>query len=65
MTLRETINRLEKLSKNGLNDNLPVVINDGKSCFYPEITSAYINQESDYNFDEANCGPDQWVELGY
>ena len=64
MNLRELINGLENLSQNGKNDKLRVVLNDGKEWqLFPEIVSAFINQDPDYNFDESNCGPDEWIEL--
>ena len=64
MKLRELINRLEKLSKNGRNDDLYVVLKSGPNWqYYPEITSAWISQDPDFDIDEADCGPEQWVEL--
>lgn len=64
MTLRELINRLEELSCNGVNDNLDVFVRQGQCRLdYPEVVSAFICQDPDYNFDEANCGPDEYIEL--
>ena len=64
MNLRKLINGLEQLSCGGANDNLEVVFRLGPDWqTYPEITSAKIAQDPDYNFDEANCGPEKWVEL--
>lgn len=64
MNLRTFINRLEELSHNGENDNLEVVFRTGTFWgFYPEITTAHISQDPNYDFDESNCGPDRWVEL--
>lgn len=56
LTLRELINRLEKLSMGGKNDNLPVSMDIGDYGDYQEvsITGAYIdrfessNDEYDY-----------------
>lgn len=31
--------------------------------FYPGIKSVLINEDPDYNFDEANDGPYKWIEL--
>ena len=31
--------------------------------FYPSIKSAWINRDPYYNFDEAVCGPEEWIEL--
>ena len=64
MNLRELINRLEQLSDNGRNDYMPVRFKCGNDWqVYPEVVSAWISQDPTYNFDEANCGPDEWVEL--
>lgn len=64
MNLRELINRLEQLSHNGHNDYMRVCFRCGNDWqLYPEVVSAWISQEPDYNFDEANCGPYEWVEL--
>ena len=57
MNLRELINKLENLSKSGINDNLPVVFELGNTWEdYPEITSVYLNIDPDFNFEE-------WIEL--
>lgn len=64
MKLRELINRLEQLSHKGENDNLEVFLKPEEEWqIYPQIESVRIIEESDYNFDEANCGPDKWVVL--
>lgn len=55
LTLRELINRLEKLSMGGRNDNLPVFVDIGEGDYQEvSITGAYIdryespNDEYDY-----------------
>lgn len=64
MKLGELIKRLQELSDNGHNDYMEVVLKTDEIWqFYPPIKSAWINQDPDYNFDEANCGPEEWVEL--
>lgn len=64
MKLRELINRLEQLSHDGANDDLNVVVKTGNDWEeYPQVTSAYIAQDPDYNSDEANCGPVEWVQI--
>lgn len=60
LTLRELINRLEKLSKNGRNDNLPVSVDIGDDQEV-SITSAYMaryessNDEYDYISLQSEC----------
>lgn len=29
------------------------------------ITNAWIAQDPNYDFDTANCGPDEWIDLGF
>ncbi len=29
------------------------------------IVNAYIKQDPDFNFDEADCGPDEWIDLDF
>lgn len=64
LTLRKFINRLEQLSHNGENDNLPVglIVNEDE---HYAITNAWIAQDPNYDFDTANCGTDQWIDLGF
>lgn len=64
LTLRKFINRLEQLSHNGENDDLPVGLIVNKDEHYA-ITNAWIMQDPNYNFDTANCGPDKWVDLSF
>ena len=64
MKLRELINRLELLSHEGAFDDLEVVLKKGNEWeYYPRITSAWLNRDPDYNFDESNQGPEEWIEL--
>jgi len=63
MTLRNLINKLERLSQGGKNDYLPVVFPNGEWELYPEFISVNINQDPTYNFDESNDAPYMWVEL--
>ena len=63
ITLTELINRLQCLSKslgnNSKTTEVRINIMGQEYC----VTGAMIATEPDYNFDEANCGPDTWVEL--
>jgi len=54
LTLRELINRLEELSRNGLNDGMPVEISDPDFSNYI-IKGAFIDQFNNAGtFDESS-----------
>ena len=64
LSLTELIERLQNLSKklgehNSKMTNVRFHVDDEEYT----ITNAWIVQDPDYNFDEANCGPDEWIEL--
>ena len=63
LNLAQFIARLQALSHDGKNDWMPVsfTIDDEE---HP-IVNAYIKQDPDFNFDEANCGPDEWIDLDF
>ena len=63
LTLGQFIARLQALSHDGKNDWMPVSFNiDDEE--HP-IVNAYIKQDPDFNFEEANCGPDEWIDLDF
>lgn len=63
LNLGQFIARLQALSRDGKNDWMPVSfsIDDEE---HP-IVNAYIKQDPDFNFDEANCGPDEWIDIDF
>lgn len=64
MNLREFINRLERLSDNGRNDHLEIGVNNTEDVCLPfAVSGVRIMQDPDYDFDTANCGPDEWIEI--
>lgn len=61
LNLGQFIARLQALSHDGKNNWMPVSLSiDGEE--YP-IVNAYIMQDPNYNFDEANCGSDEWIDI--
>lgn len=63
ITLGQLIERLKTLSHDGKNDWMPVQFNFDDEVY--SITNAWIMQDPDFNFDEANCGPDEWIDIRY
>lgn len=63
ITLGQLIERLKTLSHDGQNDWMRVIFNFEDEDYH--ITNAWIVQDPDYNFDEANCDPMQWIELRF
>lgn len=62
MTIREVINRLEKLSRHdGVNDHDEVRVEINGEVY--DIKSIMLRPDPDYNFDESNCGPEIWAEI--
>ena len=61
ITLGQLTERLKVLSQDGKNDWMYVSFKHDDVEF--PIANVFICQDPDYNFDEANCGPDEWVEL--
>ena len=64
MELRELINRLETLSRNGENDRLEVCVKNSEDMAFPFVVKGVmIMQDPYYYFDEANCAPNEWIEI--
>ena len=63
LTLGQLIERLKVLSHDGKNDWMPVSFTFNAEQYL--VTNAYINQDPDFNFDEANCGPGEWIDISF
>lgn len=66
ISLHQLIVRLQELEKHLGEHNSEMTevrfTHNDEECV---VTGAIINQDPHYNFDEANCGSDEWVEINY